>query len=77
MYFYTRGIRWAGVLVSMLILAACAAPTPVDTEVTARPQPAVAAAGQPTVRPGLEATDPQTFQLASGQVQLVELFAFW
>jgi len=31
----------------------------------------------PTPRPGLEASDPASFVQASGQVQLVEFFAFW
>lgn len=32
---------------------------------------------RPTPRSGLEATDPTTVNLASGQVQMVEFFAFW
>lgn len=32
---------------------------------------------QPTPRAGLEATDPETVVLASGDIQLVEFFAFW
>lgn len=32
---------------------------------------------KPTPRPDLHATDPSTVSLASGQVQLVEFFAFW
>ena len=31
----------------------------------------------PTPRSGLEASDPVSFVQASGQVQLVEFFAFW
>lgn len=31
----------------------------------------------PTPRVGLESTDPATVNLASGQLQLVEVFAFW
>jgi hypothetical protein len=31
----------------------------------------------PTPRAGLEATDPETVNLASGDIQLVEVFAFW
>lgn len=31
----------------------------------------------PTPRSGLQATDPSTVNLASGQIQLVEAFAFW
>ena len=32
---------------------------------------------RPTPRPDLHASDPSTVSLASGQVQLVEFFAFW
>jgi hypothetical protein len=32
---------------------------------------------KPTPRQGLVSTDPQTVNLASGDIQLVELFAFW
>ncbi len=31
----------------------------------------------PTPRVGLQSTDPSTVNLASGQIQLVEVFAFW
>jgi len=31
----------------------------------------------PTVRSGLEATDPNSVQIAAGDVQLIEFFAFW
>jgi len=31
----------------------------------------------PTVRSGLEATDPDSVQIAAGDVQLIEFFAFW
>ncbi len=31
----------------------------------------------PAPRAGLESTDPATVNLASGQLQLVEVFAFW
>ncbi|MCI0521052.1 MAG: hypothetical protein L0Z70_12465 [Chloroflexi bacterium] len=30
-----------------------------------------------TPRPGMEATDPATVNLASGEVQFIEFFAFW
>ena len=59
-------------------------PTASDIEV---PEPAVidppetlAAASpqsKPTARPQMEATLPDSVQLASGQLQLVEFFAFW
>lgn len=31
----------------------------------------------PTVRTGLESTNPDTVKIASGNIQFVELFAFW
>lgn len=31
----------------------------------------------PTPRTGLESTDPATVSLASGEIQLIEVFAFW
>lgn len=31
----------------------------------------------PTLRADLESTDPATVNLASGEIQLVEVFAFW
>jgi hypothetical protein len=31
----------------------------------------------PTARADLESTNPETVKLASGEIQLVELFAFW
>ncbi|NOQ39016.1 MAG: hypothetical protein GQ562_01750, partial [Anaerolineales bacterium] len=31
----------------------------------------------PTARAGLESTNPETVKLASGDIQFVELFAFW
>ena len=31
----------------------------------------------PATKTGLESTDPKTVNLASGSIQLVELFAFW
>lgn len=64
------------------------APTVVDgalTEPTAAPteEPSPAPALPPTVgpiptvRPGMEATDPTTVVLAAGDPTLVEFFAFW
>ena len=32
---------------------------------------------RPTARVGLQATDPETVRLGSGDIQLVEFFAFW
>lgn len=32
---------------------------------------------EPTARVGLQATDPETVMLGSGDIQLVEFFAFW
>lgn len=34
-------------------------------------------AAVPTARAGLESTNPETVKLASGDIQFVELFAFW
>lgn len=38
---------------------------------------AVAESPPPVLKAGLEATDPGTVSLASGDVQLIELFAYW
>ena len=46
--------------------------TPDSIEVTQ-----VVVAAVPTARAGLESTNPDTVKLASGEIQLVELFAFW
>jgi len=47
----------------------------------ATPEPAEATreivATVPTVRAGLESTDPASVNLISGNIQLVEVFAFW
>jgi FtsZ-interacting cell division protein ZipA len=47
----------------------------------ATPEPAEAtqeiAAAVPTFRAGLESTDPASVNLISGNIQLVEVFAFW
>ena len=32
---------------------------------------------RPTVRPDLEASDPATFSMAGGKLQLIEFFAYW
>ena len=32
---------------------------------------------RPTVRPDLEASDPATFSMAEGKLQLIEFFAYW
>jgi hypothetical protein len=32
---------------------------------------------RPTPRPALDATDPSTVTLGSGEIQLVEFFAYW
>jgi hypothetical protein len=44
---------------------------PPETLAAASPQ------AKPTARPQMEATLPESVQLASGQLQLVEFFAFW
>jgi len=46
------------------------APDPTQTEV-------VEEQVLPTIRAGLGSTDPATVNLASGEIQLVEVFAFW
>lgn len=64
-------------------------PTPADPTEAAPPavsesledlateESVVEEAAPPPVREELHATDPSTVQLASGEVQLVEFFAFW
>lgn len=60
-----------------------ASPTPTPTRVTedmqdnGEPQAPPAPSATPTVRPGLEATDPASVDLASGKPTLLEFFAFW
>lgn len=59
--------------------APLSAPTegqPVEPPATMPPETSVPTE-RPTPRTELSATDPTTVQLAAGQVQLVELFAFW
>ena len=48
-------------------------------EVTPEPTEAaqVVVAGVPTARAGLESTNPDQVKLSSGDIQLIELFAFW
>lgn len=84
-----RFIVTLGLLV--FLLAACApasvateapAPATPETEAPVATTEEAPAATEPAaaVTPrgdALEATDPATVQLASGQVQLVEFFAFW
>jgi outer membrane biosynthesis protein TonB len=58
---------------------------PADEPAPATVEPASAAVSEPTptddevreVRAGLEASNPSGFEIASGDVQLVEFFAFW
>jgi hypothetical protein len=55
-------------------------PLPVQEETpTQEPEPQVEeiAEVKPTPKSGLEATDPTTVSLASGEPMLVEFFAFW
>jgi hypothetical protein len=40
-------------------------------------QPLVSTLPGPTPRGGLESTNPEIVNLASGEIQLVEFFAFW
>jgi hypothetical protein len=54
--------------------------TPAQEQQEAMPTATVAQVSIPTpvvVKSALEATDPATVQLASGEPQLVEFFAFW
>ena len=51
-------------------------PSPPDAPTPADPEPGVDE-GQPAVKTELEATDPATVNLVSGQSQLVKFFAFW
>ena len=82
---------WIGILVAVLAASSCASaetsapalPTVVSVPVTAAPQATLAPTqigdvqAIPTSRgPNLEATDPTTVKLASGQLQLVEFFRF-
>lgn len=54
------------------------APTPTDALPSATAMATYPATeALPTPRSGLEATDPATVEIASGQLQLVEFFAFW
>lgn len=52
-------------------------PTQADEEIAPTEGPSPGAAATPTLRVGLQATDPGTVQLASGGPTLVEFFAFW
>ena len=62
---------------------AASAPDRTSTEATVGLTPAGTSATAPAgptllpVKSALEATDPSTVQLASGEPQLVEFFAFW
>lgn len=64
--------------VTTVVVPALIEPTAAPTE---KPSPVPAlpptAGPTPTVRPGMEATDPTTVVLASGEPTLVEFFAFW
>ncbi len=55
--------------------------TPVESEMPeGEPEAAEEMADEsppPVLKTGLEATNPSTVNLASGKIQLVELFAFW
>jgi thiol-disulfide isomerase/thioredoxin len=53
------------------------AQVPSQTIDATQPISATPTATPPLVRTQLEASDPSSFQLASGQVQFVEFFAFW
>ncbi len=67
-----RFLFWTVSLVAVLLASSCA---PAETSPPTDTSPAVQAAA--TSRgPNLEATDPTTVNLASGQLQLVEFFRF-
>jgi len=87
-----RFIFWTLGLVIVFLTVACASAPPTQTaplaappvEATAAPldsatKPAEIPSAQPVATsrgPNLEATDPATVSLASGQLQLVEFFRF-
>lgn len=50
---------------------------PTETGLALDQAPAEPAQILPTPRSGLEASDPDSVELASGSLQLVEAFAFW
>lgn len=55
-----------------------ASPTTAEGNPVGTPLPLVTSlAPTPTVRPGMEATDPTTVSLSPGDPTLVEFFAFW
>ncbi len=80
-------------LVLGILLAACSSgagtPVPTNTPVEVDLMPTDAPVGEepaptseaasvpPTPRPELEATDPATVVLSTGQPQIVEFFAYW
>ena len=54
---------------------------PVDASEDTDPEPTVAEAAPelviPAVKTGLESTNPATVNLTNGDIQLIEMFAFW
>jgi hypothetical protein len=65
---------WIMGLVAVLLTVSCAPAAPIDASAPAQ---AVEVQAVATSRgPNLEATDPATVSLASGQLQLVEFFRF-
>lgn len=52
---------------------ALAVPTDAAPEITLAAPPVI----QPTVRQELYASDPAQFQMAAGEIQFIEFFAFW
>ncbi|GEM_PF-6821260 len=67
----TRPRAAAGVLALLLLLLAAGCASPVAAPVNPGGPPT------PTVRPGLQASDPDAFVRATGSPQFVEFFAFW
>ena len=69
-----RPVEPAPTVVDAALMEATAAPAEEPSPVPALPP---TAGPTPTVRPGMEATDPTTVVLASGEPTFVEFFAFW
>jgi len=69
------GVLPATATIAPISDAGGAAPTPTAIVPDGMQQQAPVAT--PTARPGLEATDPDSVDLASGKPTLLEFFAFW
>lgn len=76
-----RLIFWTVSLIAAIGLSSCASavtspPAAPAEAATSAPTQVVDVAAPPSRGPNLEATDPTTVSLASGQLQLVEFFRF-